>query len=106
MCKAGSELGAFGKEKIDLIGSDTYSVTLFVRDSGGSSSYDADSVSRNKDVGIGGLAAPVENHSVNPVRKNQKGSLGWEHTYVHSCHKGYVMSPDASGIDGYDCIIV
>ena len=67
---------------------------------------DTDRVSRHQDIGVGRLAATVDDDVVDAVGEDEEGSLGREHAHLHAGEFRDVLPPDTAGIDGDGRVII
>ena len=81
-----------------------YAVAFLEGDARGRGADDADGVARDQDVGVGRLAAAVDDHVVDAVREDEQRSLGGKHAHVHAGQPGHAVSPDAAGVHDDRCV--
>ena len=100
------QLGAFGDKERDFVGGDGNVVAFLEGDVGRSCADDADRVSRHQDIGVGRLAATVDDNIIDAVGKDEKGSLGGIHAHLHAGEFRDVLPPDTAGVDGDGRIVI
>ena len=95
----GRQLRAFAQKQVDLVGGNLHVVTLVERHAVGGCADNTDRIARNKNVGVGRLAAAVDDDVVDAVTENQQRSLGRKHIYRYPGLERHEVAPDAGGIN-------
>ena len=96
--KGRGQFGAFGDEERYLVRSNGHVVAFLEGDAGAGGANHTNRVTGHQNIGIGRLAAAVDNQVVHAVRKDEEGALGGEHAHFYTGQFRNVLAPDAAGI--------
>ena len=95
----GGQLASLFEQQVHLIGRDPHVVPLVEAHVARGGADQRDRVAGDQDIGIGRLAAAVQDDAVHAMPEDQQRPLGREHVDRYVGHAGDSVAPDASGID-------